>query len=127
MTQTTQDFPRGARVLVHFDDHGPEHAPFEWTGRIVKSRIPGRVAVKSEYVTWKGPFYFDPTDDFVTVTRIAKNAPQAYREMYERDGHSGRISIRVPGRMTAQDYDYIARIYAAVAWAPGRSLIEILD
>jgi hypothetical protein len=81
----TRDCPRGARVRVRFPDHGPEHLPFEWTGRVVgPSRIPGRVRVRPEYVTWKGPIHLRPEGEDgpggYTVTRIAKDAPVEYHE-----------------------------------------------
>jgi hypothetical protein len=80
------NLPRGARVKVTFPDHGPEHLPFEWTGKVLgKSHIPGRVKIRSEYAYWKGPLHLLPDGEdgpglTYRIERIAKDAPIEYHE-----------------------------------------------
>lgn len=76
---------RGTRVMVRFEDHGPEHRPFEWTGRVLgASKIEGRIRVQSEFVTWKGPMHATP-DMF---TRLAdQKGPIEYHEHRENGRH----------------------------------------
>lgn len=86
---------RGTRVLVRFEDHGPEHAPFEWTGRVMgPSNISGRVRIKSEYVTWKGPIHLVPAGEpgslgGYTIRRLPdqKHDPIEYHEYRDNGRH----------------------------------------
>jgi len=115
--------PRGARVLVRFEKSA-DGAPFEWTGKVTTSKIPGRIAIKSEYVTWKGPFYFATSDEGITIRRISADEPLQYREMREFNGHSGMVVVRVLNP-TVADFEWSRRVYEALGWKPGRKLIEI--
>jgi|MudIll2142460700_1097286.scaffolds.fasta_scaffold553264_2 hypothetical protein len=114
---------RGTRVMVRFEDHGPEHAPFEWTGKVVgPSRIDGRIKVKSEFVTWKPAIHLTPAD----ITRLAdQSAPIQYRELREYNGHSGRVHI-APLTTDAAYYAWTARLYAACAWTRGNPLMAMV-
>ncbi len=98
--------PRGARVMVRFEDHGPEHAPFEWTGTVLgPSSLPGRVRIRPDWVTWRGPIHLLPEGERgVSVTRIAKDAPVQYREY-----GTGRVHI-APFQPGADFYAMCSRI-----------------
>lgn len=94
---------RGTRVMVRFEDHGPEHMPFEWTGVVQgASKLEGRIRVKSEYVSWRSPIHVEPEN----VERLADQAgPIVYREHRER----GRFHVALL-RPTADDFDFFRRV-----------------
>jgi hypothetical protein len=89
-----QKIGRGTRVMVRFEDHGPEHLPFEWTGRVLgASKLDGRIRVQSEFVTWKGPLHLLPIDASLTgsITRLAdQSQPIEYHEHRPNGRHHVR-------------------------------------
>ena len=107
---------RGTRVIVLIND-------LEWTGKVVgTSHVPGRIRVKSEFVTWKPAIHADPAD----ITRLAdQSAPIQYRELREWNGHSGRIFI-APVNPGVAYYEWTARIYAGCNWTRGNPLMAMV-
>lgn len=96
---------RGTRVMVRFEDHGPEHAPFEWTGKVLgASKIAGRIRIAPEWVTWQGAPHLEAAD----VTKLADQAaPIQYREF--RPG--GRIHV-APFELTAEFFGWCRKMLA---------------